>query len=35
MGQYRILERLEPSLAKKLAASFPEFNFPCRRGGCE
>jgi tetratricopeptide (TPR) repeat protein len=35
LAQYRILERLEPSLAKKLAASFPEFNFPCRRGGCQ
>jgi hypothetical protein len=33
MAQYRILERLEPSLAKKLAQTFPEFNFPCRRGG--
>ena len=33
--QYRILERLEPSLAKKMAQSFPQYNFSCRRGvGC-
>ncbi len=33
MAEYRILQRLDPSLAKKLAATFPEYNFPCRRGG--
>jgi tetratricopeptide (TPR) repeat protein len=33
MAEYRILERLDLSLAKKLAATFPEYNFPCRRGG--
>jgi tetratricopeptide (TPR) repeat protein len=30
MEQYRILESLDKSMAKKLAATFPEFNFSCR-----
>jgi len=33
LEEYRILERLDSNLAKKLAATFPEYNFPCRRGG--
>jgi tetratricopeptide (TPR) repeat protein len=33
LDEYRILERLDSNLAKKLAATFPEYNFPCRRGG--
>lgn len=30
MAEYRILESLDKSLAKKLSATFPEFNFSCR-----
>ncbi|HEU5459147.1 MAG TPA: tetratricopeptide repeat protein [Pyrinomonadaceae bacterium] len=30
IDEYRTLERLDKSLAKKLAATFPEFNFSCR-----
>ncbi|HVI70804.1 MAG TPA: tetratricopeptide repeat protein, partial [Pyrinomonadaceae bacterium] len=30
MDEYRILETLDKSLAKKLAQTFPEFNFSCR-----
>ena len=30
MEEYRILESLDKTLAKKLAATFPEFNFSCR-----
>ena len=30
MEEYRILERLDKSLAKKLAQTFPQFNFSCR-----
>lgn len=30
MEEYRILESLDKSMAKKLAATFPEFNFSCR-----
>ncbi len=33
--EYRILERLDPSLALKLTQSFPNYKFSCRRGiGC-
>lgn len=35
LAEYRILERLDSTLAKRLAATFPEFNFSCRRvNGC-
>jgi hypothetical protein len=35
MAEYRLLERLDSSLAKKLAQSFPQYNFSCRRlNGC-
>jgi tetratricopeptide (TPR) repeat protein len=30
MEEYRILEKLDRSLAKKLAQTFPQFNFSCR-----
>jgi tetratricopeptide (TPR) repeat protein len=30
MDEYRILETLDKSLARKLAQTFPEFNFSCR-----
>jgi tetratricopeptide (TPR) repeat protein len=30
MEEYRILEKLDKSLAKKLAQTFPQFNFSCR-----
>jgi hypothetical protein len=30
LEQYRILETLDKSLAKKLAQTFPQFNFSCR-----
>ena len=30
MAEYRILEKLDKSLAKKLAQTFPQFNFSCR-----
>jgi tetratricopeptide (TPR) repeat protein len=30
MEEYRILESLDKNLAKKLSATFPEFNFSCR-----
>ena len=30
MDEYRILETLDKSLAKKLAESFPQYNFSCR-----
>ena len=30
MEEYRILERLDKNLAKKLASTFPQFNFSCR-----
>jgi tetratricopeptide (TPR) repeat protein len=30
MDEYRTLETLDKSMAKKLAATFPEFNFSCR-----
>lgn len=30
MEEYRILERLDKSLAKKLAQTFPQFDFSCR-----
>ena len=30
MEEYRILETLDKSLAKKLAQTFPQFNFSCR-----
>ena len=33
MTEYRILERLDPSLARKLAQTFPKFSFPCRQNG--
>src|SRR6185436_3190276 len=32
MEEYRILERLDTSLAKRLATSFPQYKFSCRRG---
>jgi tetratricopeptide (TPR) repeat protein len=35
LDEYRILERLDKSLAKKLALTFPQYNFSCRRTqGC-
>ena len=35
MDEYRILETLDHGLARKLAQSFPQYNFSCRRGvGC-
>jgi tetratricopeptide (TPR) repeat protein len=35
LEEYRILERLDKSLAKKLAQTFPQYNFSCRRTqGC-
>lgn len=35
LAEYRLLERLDSSLAKKLAQSFPQFNFSCRLlNGC-
>jgi tetratricopeptide (TPR) repeat protein len=35
LDEYRILERLDKSLARKLAQTFPEFNFSCRNArGC-
>lgn len=35
MQEYRILETLDRSLAHKLAETFPQYNFSCRRGwGC-
>jgi TPR repeat len=30
MGEYRILERLDKTLAKRLAQTFPQYNFTCR-----
>ena len=30
MEEYRILETLDRSLAKKLAQTFPQYNFSCR-----
>jgi len=30
MEQYRTLERLDKVLAKKLAQTFPQYNFSCR-----
>lgn len=30
MAEYRILETLDKTMAKKLSATFPEFNFSCR-----
>jgi tetratricopeptide (TPR) repeat protein len=33
MEEYRILQRLDHNLAVKLEATFPQYNFPCRRGG--
>lgn len=35
LAEFRILERLDSSLAKKLAQTFPQFNFSCRvLNGC-
>lgn len=35
LEEYRILERLDKNLAKKLAQTFPQYNFSCRRTqGC-
>ena len=31
--EYRILQRLDHNLATKLEATFPQYNFPCSRGG--
>jgi tetratricopeptide (TPR) repeat protein len=33
MDEFRILERLDNNLAKKLVQTFPQYNFPCRNGG--
>jgi tetratricopeptide (TPR) repeat protein len=33
LEEYRILQRLDHNLATKLEATFPQYNFPCRRGG--
>ena len=30
LEEYRILESLDRSLAKKLAQTFPQYNFSCR-----
>jgi hypothetical protein len=30
LDEYRILERLDKTLAKKLAQTFPQFDFSCR-----
>jgi hypothetical protein len=30
LDEYRILERLDKDLARKLAQTFPQFNFSCR-----
>jgi len=30
MEEYRILEKLDKTLAKKLAQTFPQYNFTCR-----
>jgi tetratricopeptide (TPR) repeat protein len=30
LEEYRILEKLDRTLAKKLAQTFPQFNFSCR-----
>jgi hypothetical protein len=30
MDEYRTLETLDKALARKLAQTFPEFNFSCR-----
>ncbi len=36
LAEYRILERLDRSLAKKLAQTFPQYNFSCRfTNGCQ
>jgi tetratricopeptide (TPR) repeat protein len=35
LEEYRTLEKLDPSLARKLTQSFPNYKFSCRRGiGC-
>ncbi len=35
MEEYRLLETLDQTLAKKLAQTFPQFNFSCRQmQGC-
>jgi hypothetical protein len=35
MEELRILETLDPGLARKVTLSFPDYNLPCRRGiGC-
>ena len=35
LAEYRLLERLDSTLAKKLAATYPEYNFSCRLlNGC-
>jgi Tfp pilus assembly protein PilF len=31
MKEFRILEKIDPDLAKKLRATFPQFNLPCNR----
>ena len=33
MEEYRIIQRLDHNLAKKLEATFPQYTFPCSRGG--
>jgi hypothetical protein len=30
LDEYRILERLDKNLARKLAQTFPQYNFSCR-----
>jgi tetratricopeptide (TPR) repeat protein len=35
MEELRILEKLDPSLARKVTLTFPDYKLPCRRGiGC-
>jgi tetratricopeptide (TPR) repeat protein len=35
VAEYRIVQKLDSGLARKLAASFPEFNLPCRTSLCK
>jgi Flp pilus assembly protein TadD len=35
VAEYRIVQKLDSGLARKLASSFPEFNLPCRTSLCK
>jgi Flp pilus assembly protein TadD len=35
VSEYRIVQKLDSGLARKLAASFPDFNLPCRTSLCK